>query len=402
MAPPRATVHALSFLLVSAAVTAQTVWNVTAPNGIQAVIAAASPGDVIVLTSVGGFPDYHPFNLNKGVTIRGNGARIGNAPGAAQDWLDVQVPAGQVAHVEQVDTSYSYAGPLGSTGCTVYVHGGSVRFEQCTLRATRPLQALNSTVVVSGGTVTGIGNGSNYPAIEATDSHVTLRDCAVVGAPPTCSFPACTTHYAAQPALAAFHSTIHAERVQFTGGAHNVTSFAGNGAPAAEVIASTVRLADCTLTGGASNSGTGGAGLMNSNPIAAELRNTALVGGTPGGLASLGPINPNAPLLRLALAPAWLRGATSVLTCSGDANTLFALALAPDVTPANVPVVVEPVWFVTGAAVVAGVLDPAGTAILPIAVPNVPSLQHLTVWCQAVSGNALPLRASTLAGGAVQ
>ena len=128
-----------------------------------------------------------------------------------------------------------------------------------------------------------------------------------------------------------------------------------------------------------------------------------LLGGQPGGAPSSGSVNPNAPLVRLALAPAWARGATSTLTCSGDPNTLFGLALAPDVQPSTVPtIVVEPIWFASGAVFAAGLLDPAGSATLTVAVPNTPSLQHLTVWCQAVSGNALPLRASTIAGGVIR
>lgn len=47
----------------AAPTSAQTIWNV-APPDIQSVIQQASPGDVLVLTSGGTFPDYHRGDAN--------------------------------------------------------------------------------------------------------------------------------------------------------------------------------------------------------------------------------------------------------------------------------------------------------------------------------------------------
>ncbi len=88
------------------------------------------------------------------------------------------------------------------------------------------------------------------------------------------------------------------------------------------------------------------------------------------------------------------------ISATATAQTIWSVTAQNGIQAAAV--VAEPVLFVTGTAVFAGMLDPTGTATIQVAVPNFPSLEHVTVWCQAVSGNSLPLRASTIAGGVVR
>lgn len=386
--------------LLLAIAPAQTVWVVTTATGMQPAINAASPGDVIWVAT----PNVYAFTLNKGLTIRGNDSIASYVSQFVPHSVSADIPPGQVAHIERLSFTSGILSPLGFVGCPVHVTGGSVRFEGCTFLAGDPLQISNASVVVTGGTVTGVGPNSHLPAIVATDSNVTLRDCVITGANSSFPWPGypLASLNSAHPALRATNSVIHAERVQFVGGSHNSFPVSDSGAPGISVQGGSVWLADCALTAGSSYSGAGGTALVHAGTAAVELRGTTLTAGLPGGLPSSGPVNSNAPLLRLELAPAWLRGSTSVLSLHGDPNTLFALGVAPDTVPTALPgLVVEPLWFVGGTSVFGGVLDAAGNATHSVAVPNVAMLEHRTFWCQAVAGSSLPLRASTIAGGVV-
>jgi hypothetical protein len=385
---------------------AQTVWNVTSPLGIQPAIAAASPGDILVLTASGGLPDYAPFTLDKGLTIRGNGAKVGYSPGwpgGTPFAIDIQVPAGQVAHLVEVDCSYGYS-PFGSLGCSIVVQGGSARFEQCTMRRGNgtALSIAQSDVVVVGGSITGFNNVGAGPGLSANQSRVTLRDVAVTGASATCQpVVGCAQPSPAQPAARLTDTTLHAERTTFVGGNHNA-GFSDVPAPGIAASNSPLWLAGCTVTGGSSAS-IGATALVNTGTITAELRNTTLIGGTPGGASSSGPLV-TAPLLQLTQSSPWLRGAVTTLAFQGEPATVFGLWLAPEPGGTVTPPVPEPLYVLGGAPVVVGLLDSSGAASLPITVPNVLSLQHVPQWIQAVQVTlpGFAVRASTIAGGIIR
>ncbi|MFY9344033.1 MAG: right-handed parallel beta-helix repeat-containing protein [Planctomycetota bacterium] len=383
----------------------QTVWNVPAFASIQAAIAAASPGDILVLTNAGGYPDYVGFVLDKGLTIRGNGARIGGDPSGSipSSTITINVPAGQVAHLERLECTYSYS-PIGSVGgAKVVVQGGTVRFEQCTILRQNYEDAMtisDANVTVVDSSIHHIGSLGAARGLVATNSNVTLRGCSVRGSDDACHpWYGCGVGWSeAESAAEITSSMLHAEGTTFRGGNHVNAAVAGNGGAALVATGSRVWLAGCQLIGGA----LGATALVNNGPSTVELRQTSLQGGSPSGVPSTGPVDPTAPLLRLELAPPWQRGVTTTLTCRGDANAVFGLCLAPDVTPTTLAFLVEPVWALTGTAIQVGVLDVAGLATFPVAVPNVASLQHRTVWCQAASGLVFPLRASTIAGGVIR
>lgn len=380
---------------------AQTVWTVTAWNGIPSAIAAASPGDVLLL--VGG-TTYEPFLLDRGLSIRGNGATIGGGPSSPSGAVVVDIPAGQVAHLDDIRFTYGYS-PFGSLGCPVSVRG-NVRIERCSFLSRNSATALTATAAdlwIAASSITSGGTTSSGLAFSATDSRVTLRDCTVTGSNAGCHPSAgCSWSFAAQPAVVLGNGSLHAERTTLLGGNHTTTGFAGDGAAALQNAGGSLWLGDCMLVGGSSVAGAGATALVHNAAGAAALRQTQLVGGLPGGSGALGPIDPNAPLVRLELQPVWTRGATSTLTGRGDANAPFGLWIAPDLAPATIPLVVEPVWALTGANLTVAVLDAAGATTWSFAVPNLPALLHLPVWCQAVAGTSLPLRASSLAGGLVR
>lgn len=384
--------------LLSAAATAQTVWTVPTPD-IQSVVDQASPGDVIVLAAAGGLPDYRGFTLNKGLTIRGNGATIG-ASASSTTLLDYQItiniPADQVAHIEDIDTSYAYA-PWGTSGCRVVVLGGSVRFEDCRLFASSALSVTNADVVVSGGSIFGHPVNDSRFALRATNSRLTLRNCTITGNDSACGYPACAPLYTAVPGIIAAGCVVNAERVRVRGGSQGAVLSLG--APAVDLSSSVAYFKDCNLAGG--NGVNGGNALSILGP-APELRNTTLIGGSPGGTSSNGPLITNNALTSLDLAPGWQRGAATTLTVRGLPSATFGLFLTPAVSPTATPLVVEPAWILDAMGWSSGVLDSQGFATETILVPNDPVLQHATVWFQAVSGLAFPLRASTLAGGVVR
>jgi hypothetical protein len=391
-------------LLVST-VASQTVWTVSTPDGIQPAIAAASPGDILVLVNRGGFPDYSGFDLNKGLTIRGNNSRIGSSPGIpnSRNTITINVPPGQAAHLERLDLSYSYS-PYGTIGSHVIVAGGRVTFEDCGVSCgTRtPLAVTNALVTVVRGNFTATGYLYAAPGIAATNSQLTIRDASVSGGSAACNPPVCSIPTNASPGVTLMGSTLHAERTAFVGGSHYQATFTGNGEPAIVATNSSVWLADCRLGGGSSNSGAGGTALVNNGTTPVQMCQTILTGGTPGGGTSTGPVNPTVKLLRLALSPAWTRGMPSTLTFQGDATAPYSLWLATDNGPSLVPPVAEPVWVLSGTLLAVGLLNAQGVATITIPVPTDPWLEHVTVWFQGIGGLLFPLHASTIAGGVIR
>lgn len=390
-----------AFGCIAAVTNAQVVWNVTAPNGIQAAIQAASPGDIVVLTAG---TTYDAFHLDRGLTIRGNGATISTLGGIPS--VIVNPWPGQVAHLDELNFTAGW-GPWGSLGCPVLCNG-AVRIDRCKFLSRSATPALTvgffSHAVIVGSSITASGLTGSAAALQCSQSVVTLRDCTVAGSNTGCSpLTGCSSAFQATDAATFLFCLVHAERTTFSGGSHALSIGAlANGAAAIDDIAGTLRLADCVLTGGSSVWGTGGTALLHTGPTPVDLRACQLTAGTPGGTTSTGALNPTAPLVRLQLEPVWTRGLVSTLTVQGDPNTLHAVFLTPAPGALASPLVVEPVWSNGAAVVAAGLLDPSGAAVYAVPVPNLATLQHAPVWCQAVSGSTLPLRATTIAGGVVR
>ena len=378
---------------------AQNTVIVTAQDGVQAAINAASPGDVILLPNTGGQPDYESFSVFKGVTIRGNGCRVGASMSAPIAVVAVNVPAGQRAHLDGLDFSYSYNAQFGNVGTQIQVSGGTLSVQRCSFQTLfgSSVAIANAEVLFEGSTIWSVGSVFPSPSIHAVGSRVSLHDCSVRGpnaamVPPLASFNA-------QPAVLLIDSTCHAERTSFQGGSNNLAlrdaaeGFVMSGA-------SRAWLSDCSVQGGSSTTGVGKPALVNNTATAAELANTQLQAGQPNAVPSIGPVVV-APLLRLAMSPELQRGTTSTLTFQGSAGNVFGLWLALDSASVSVPEIVEPIWFSQGIPISWGLLDGAGAATYPVVVPNVAALENATVWCQAIGWLALPLRASTALGGMI-
>ncbi len=407
-------------LVFAAAAAAQTTWTVTTSGGVQAAIQAAAPGDVILLPNIGGMPDYNPFVVNKGVTIRGavGGCHIGWPQGIAVGPLHeiaVNVPAGQRAHLDNLDLTYSFDATLqANVGTQLVVNGGAVTVQRCTIvRGTGHGAVLTNaavlfqscSIVANGLNTTGLNMGGR--GIEAQGSHVTVRDSMVRGSNRTTFwFGSHIFGWAAQAGIGIAGGSLHAERTSFNGGSgisavFPTLSFAG--ACGIEVASgASVWISDGTLAGGSALApSAGGTALCNGGGGTVYLANVTLLAGTPNGSAFTGSVNAAEPLVRLVLAPPLQIGAMSTMTCRGTANNVFVLGIALDQVPVFHPFAIQPLWCVTNVPIVAGLLDATGAGTFPVAVPAVPSLQHATFWCQAVSGSGLPLHASTIAGGMI-
>jgi hypothetical protein len=368
---------------LSATATSQTVWTVTAANGVQAAINAAAPGDVVDLVG----PLFQGFTVDKGVSIRGNGAVVGPSN------VTVNVPGGQVAHLDQLSTS------------TLTVQAGSVRIDRCGIRFLGASQA-DLLLVATTISPSALGNSAPQAGLQAHNSTVSLRDCTVTGSNAGWySVGPVAVWYGPSPALTVTSNSggVQAERCTFVGGAGG-TGSGPNGPvsagpwPAVSLPWSVPgRFADCTLRGGARFGSVPGAPAVGNGAF--DFRDTLLISGAPN---STSVTTTNAPLVTMELTPVWTRGTASTLRIEGLPNELHAVFVTPAVAAQIVPVVVEPVYAVGEFMVFAGVNDAAGLAIYQVLVPTVPALQHAPFWCQAVGGVALPFRASVLAGGLVR
>ncbi|MBL8728162.1 MAG: hypothetical protein JNM25_07015 [Planctomycetes bacterium] len=404
----------LPLLLCLAPCAAQTTWIVTQANGVQSAIQGAAPGDVLLLPNTGGFPDYSPFTVDKGVTIRGNGCRIGwGAPGSSANVheLVVAVPAGQRAHLDGLDLTWSYHYAYQSSiGMRLVINGGSVTVQRCSITCHngQAVTVQGANVVCQACTITAPGMPyAGGPGISAQTSYLELSDCQVVGSDMTnWLIGVHVFRWPAQAAVELMNSTLHAERTALFGGNYTPSPWglpAAAGACGLNVAgASKTFLADGTITGGNSGPGVVGAtALCNASADPVHLANVTLVAGAAGGLPSTGPVDPSAPLARLQVAPPLQRGVTSTFTCLGLPGDPFALVIAYDPAPVTHPYLVEPIWATNHGFVTGGLLDASGRATVAIPVPAQPSLQHQVFWFEAAAGTGLPMHATTLAGGAI-
>lgn len=402
----------VSTLVPLAAARAQATWTVTQQNGVQAAIQGAAPGDVILLPNTGGFPDYTPFVVNKGVTIIGNGCRVGVLQVTSTDNpLTIQVPAGQRAHLDGLDLTWS-PHALGNFGIQVDHQSGVASVQRCNVRYSGNSGAVRirgGALVLQSCTIQAVRlNGLDLPytkpGVSVENGSVTLRDCSAVGmgAGVNMSVP----HGMLEPGAAAVQvaaGSLHAERSLLTGGTGQFSLGWVTAGSGVRLSGGSTWLSDCTLvTGYTTGIAAGSAAIINNGTLTAQLRNCTLIPGLPTAPPTYGSVNLLAPLTRLGLSPDLQRGVTSTLSIAGEAGAIFAVGLALDDAPTLHPFLVEPVWIVSNVPFVAGLLDTAGTAAVLLSVPPVPNLQHALAWVQSVSGFTLPLRASTVAGGPIR
>ncbi|MCA8947929.1 MAG: hypothetical protein KDE27_00405 [Planctomycetes bacterium] len=373
---------------------------------IGAAIAAASPGDFVVVAG-GGYP---PFTLNKGLTITaapGAIVRIGNV-GLALATTRFVIPSGQQALVEGIEFRNQLI--FGYTQ-VVTVDGSEIEFSDCLFegQAYLPdavLTIRDSDVVmhrcnVAGGgrlRVNQSGAGGDGLRLERSRLAATLT-----------TFAGGHLHWdfigKGGDAILAVDSQVQLSHCIATGGNNDFISPGwppGNGMVVHPTSA--VWLADCIVLGGHGNAGAGATALVNLSPIPVELARTTLGGGSgsPAGSASTGAVV-TAPLLGAYSSGSFVRGNGWQATFAAPPSTPIIALAAPLLAPGADPRIAQPIWFPPGSTpAFAGVTDGTGRAVFATAVPNDPALLHRSAWLSAFAGTALPLEGAPPLGGVVR
>ncbi|MDO8348772.1 MAG: hypothetical protein Q7T30_00945, partial [Planctomycetota bacterium] len=391
---------AMVSLLSLGTLPAQTIHNV-GPGGfaqIHTAIAAAAPGDVIVVQA----GTYDPFTLNKGLTLTAAPGAVVNIaqPQVLGTVMTVfQIPAGQRAHVVGI----RFRNPQQFLSFDlVNVLGGTIAFADCVFEghasamdpglSVRQSDVVMQRCIVLGGAITnasaGYGGGGN-DALLLDQSRLAASDCLFLGGSLNWDFGG-----DAGNGITASNSRLHLSHCTAMGGdnhAFNPGYPPGNGIlvrPGA-----TAWLADCLVIGGSGHTIAGAAGLLNLGTTPVGLARTTLGGGfgAPTGPASLGPTAP-APLLSVTTTGPLGRGTTWQVTYEATAGTPVLALLSDRLAPSLDARVVQPAWAGANATGVAfGIVGASGAITFPFAVPNAPSLLHAIVWLHGVAGTSLPL-----------
>ncbi len=385
-----ATIPLVTFGLLAGVLSAQQEFVVDRANRpgathttISAAIAAAAPGDRIVVRRDGTAP-YRGFTLNKGLVIRGN---YGEFPEV--EWASIRaVPAGQSVRLERMIVRSQAASIVEVVGCAgtvilrqVFAASGAVaggsapamRIERSALvihdlgglssNRAEPCVVVSSTamfrgVQMSGATLSAVGGLQGAPGLVATSSRIVLHDCRITGG---AGVPASPNPF---------------------GGCYSNGS---NGSNAVVAQTSDVLLTGGTqLTGGPGGSGSGGCpsgarGLALSGSSFRIDPSVRLLGATAGAMTSI------------ALQPAL--GNLPVVVDAGTSTSVDLTAAGPgvwglfvDLEPGHLELAGVDVPFQLGPSalpILYGALPAAGATSIPLGVPVDPALIERVLWFQA-------------------
>ncbi len=321
---------------------------------IDAAIAAASPGDTILVD-----PGQHvSFTLNKGLTIRGSPSAQISTLGSFQPI--VQIPAGQQAHL----TDLQMMSLVGS---------GNVTLDRCSFSTNFPRLAFTqATVHMQRCTVS--GTSLQYAA---TQAPISLQDSQLFAS--DSSFRGIDGILAASGAITLVNSKLYGSRLTIETGI--------GPAPAALTAdaASEVVLCDSTLL-----RPSGGCPLVASQGRLDRCTLTPACSPLPT-LPVLGISQPVHPQI----------GQNLVVAFRSAPGDLIFVWAAFELAPQHVPFLQGPALLPLASAfpLTTLVADAAGSAGASWPVPFNLSLQHHQVWLQGVQGTSLPLPASVAVGG---
>ena len=249
--------------LTAAAVRSQTVWTTSYNQNLGPVFGQASPGDIILLSSV-----HPPFTLNKGLVLIGpSGIFDIFGPGGTGGWnnaTSIGIPAGQQARL--VNVQFKHANGInGSLGHRVDV-SGDASFESCEFGPgyLASLNVLSGTVVmhhcVVRGAAAGFAAEQAYGGMRTAGGTCAMTDCHLSGGP---GFWHVLGHTVpSSPALRQLGGTLIASRVTAFGGAAVNSPFPIASSPAFH-CSGTTYLTDSNLNGGSGGTlGPGATALM--------------------------------------------------------------------------------------------------------------------------------------------
>ena len=382
-----------SLLLLALAATspAQTVWTV--PNGadVNAVIAQASPGDILQLGA--GHPS---FTVDKGVTIVGQaGYTAIYPPPTSFPWVGghivVAVPPGQRASLSRLWVGAGSDGYFWYWGTVALQSGYAVLTDT----------SVEGYVTVSGGTQVVERMQISRGTFEVTAGICEISDSTLSGRDDG-SFPP----WGNTVGMRVTGGTVVGSRLTVSGGDAGFPYGSPSAAWAVIATGGTTYLTDCSLLGGngllSPSFVVGAPAFSGTGPLCAAR--TTFASGTNATSASASYQSiPELVGLRCDTAPT--RGATFTVTATaGSSQGLLGMIGGFDMAPFTLPLIVEPMFGNPAQWIVLVATVPAPGAAVPYAVPvpNVASLHGVDVWVQAAQLAATEIRASVLVGGTIQ
>jgi len=322
---------------------------------IDAAIAAASPGDVILVAS----GQHAPFTLEKGLTIRGSLATQIITFGTFQP--TVAIPAGQTAHLTDLQFM--------SLACS-----GHLTLDRCSLSSGTPrLVITQATVHLQRCTVFG-----TMTTLVSTPVPVSVQDSEVFASEST--FRGIDGFLAGTGAITLANSKLYGSKLTIEAGAGPTSAAALVADAASEVV-----LGDSTL-----RAPTGPCPLVASQ---GRLDRCTL-------FPTCSPL-PILPVLGTSRPIDAYVGQNLVVAFRSAPGDLIFVWAAFELAPQHMPFLQGPALLPLASAfpLTALVADAQGNAGAFWPVPFHPSLQHREVWLQGVQGTSLPLPASVAVGG---
>lgn len=369
--------HVLHCLLpvVTVGIPAQTT-HLVGPGGfpqIRSALAVAAAGDAIhVLPGT-----YEPFPVSIGCTIRAlTPGSVTVTPAGAQVTSTISAPAGQTVHL----VGLRFDGLVSWGTHIVAIVGGRVTLDQCTLTSTQggPLSIRDASAHLQGCVVTANGPLGVHPGLQATNAKITATDTTFRGSPLT-SLP----HPTGQPGVDLVDSTFHASGCSIFAGVEF-------GAVAMRTAGGQVWLSDSSVVSVA------GCAISATGPVVTDR--CSLQGWSctvPSSGALLGVSRPN-PLQN---------GATFTLNYQTIPNGYAAIFASQELASLDIAGLhAQTQWLGGGSILNLGLVfaDGQGQASASWAIPVGTWWIDLPLWFQGLTGFALPLQLSPVAGGVIR
>lgn len=348
---------------------------------ISSALAIAAPGATIhVLPGT-----YAPFAVSIGCTIRAltPGTVTINPLGALVD-TTIAPPAGQTVHL--VGLTFDVSNSLGSTTSTaVAITSGRVTLDQCTMTSpyAAPLRIQDATVHLQGCVVSANAQVTTHPGMHATNARVTAVDSTFRGSPVSFAF----LPNVGQPGVDLVGSMFHASDCEIRAG---LVPWA----LALQAAGGQVWVTDSVVStyGGCAFNALGGAVVVIAR---CTLGNGLSVCTTP----------PSGDLLGVSRPAALQNGSTFALTYATVPNGYAAVFASQELDALTIPGLHAQTQWLGGPGIVnLGVVfaDPQGHAGASWPIPAGTWLIDQPLWFQGVTGFALPLQLSPVAGGVIR
>lgn len=354
--------------------------HVVGPGGlpqISSALAIAAPGATIhVLPGV-----YQPFAVNIACTIRAlSPGSVTILLAGTQAATTIAPPAGAVVHLAGLD--FDAAGSVSpSTTSIVSISSGRVTLDECTITSTNawvgPLVIQNATAHLQHCTVGANGAMGVHPGMRATNSQVTAIDSTFRGSPPT-SLP----HPTGQPGVDLSGSTFHASGCSIYSGVEFLARALNATGGQVWLSDSTVIASGCTIWS------TGTAVVERCTLSSAPCMATS-----------------SENLLGVSRLNALQNGGTFDLTYHTIPNGYAAIFASQELATLTIPGLHAETQWLGGLGIInLGVVfaDGLGHASASWAIPAGTWLIDQPLWFQGLTGFALPLQLSPVAGGVIR